>query len=300
MTIQPLPVLLSLPHGGLEAPSEVKDNLAITQRDLYNDCDLWVDALYDFSQVKPNGQNECAPILAATSTPIARALVDVNRPLSAMGHPDGPVKSQTSYGKTIYRSPLSEALQQQLVARYWQSYHDALSQALYEHAGQVKILIDCHNMAQHGPSAYADAGKTRPLICIANLGDAAGEVKPEYGWTHCPPGFARKAVEIAADLFADLPLLEPEIGKAAPVALLNSPFGRSYILTHHLNPEAAATFQRETGHRAPLGIMIEVNRGLLVGDQSDGTAMAPPNLERICAIRQRLYQWTVRLLELLD
>ena len=307
MSVQPLPVILSRPHGGMQTPSEIAHNLAITKQDLYNDCDLWVDELYDFSHsdLANSAPTTAAPnggpgVLAVTQMPIARALIDVNRPLSSLGHPDGPVKSQTSYGKTIYKTPLSSAVEQQLIKRYWQPYHDHLAQTLYEHAGQVKLVIDCHNMAQRGPSAYADAGRARPLICIANMGDADGAVKPEYGWTLCPSTFARQAVEIAAELFGDLPLLEPDAERPAPAALLNVPFGRSYILAHCLSPEAAATFQRETGHTLPPGIMIEVNRGLLVGDQSSETEMAPPNEARIREIRRRLYQWVGRVLELLD
>lgn len=302
MSVQPLPVILSRPHGGMQTPPEVAHNLAITKRDLYNDCDLWVDELYDFSHPDlAHSPSERGPgVLSVTQMPIARALIDVNRPLSSLGHPDGLVKSQTSYGKTIYKTPLDAATEQQLIERYWQPYHSQLTQSLYENAGKVKLLIDCHNMAQRGPSAYADAGQTRPLICIANMGDAQGEIKPEFGWTHCPPAFARQAVEIAAELFADLPLLEPGAEQPAPAALLNTPFGRSYILAHNLNPEAAAAFEHATGHKPPPGIMIEVNRGLLVGNQSGDTAMTPPNQARIRAIRRRLYQWIAHVLDLLD
>jgi hypothetical protein len=47
--------------------------------------------------------------------------------------------------------------------------------------------------------------------------------------------------------------------------------------------------------RAPLGIMIEVNRGLFVGNQSEHTPVAPPNLERIAAVRERLRAWVTAI-----
>ena len=47
MTTNPLPVVLSIPHGGLAAPAEVTGNVAIDATTIYNDCDLCADQLYD-------------------------------------------------------------------------------------------------------------------------------------------------------------------------------------------------------------------------------------------------------------
>jgi N-formylglutamate amidohydrolase len=229
--------------------------------------------------------------------PIARALIDVNRPLERLGTPDGPVKTRTSYGAAIYKEPLTQEMQQHLVDKYWRVYHNAVHDALEDHAGEVKLFIDCHNMAQHGPSAYPDAGQARPLICIANLGDTQGEPRPDFEWTLCSAEFAQKAAEIAEELFGDMELLEPELGLTVPTVLLNSPFGGSYIAAHHLNPQRSQQMAESTGHQPPTAIMIEVNRGLLVGDQTAGTAITPPNAERIRIIRRKLYQWAVRLMD---
>lgn len=298
----PIPVILSRPHGGLQIPPEIVDCLAIDQVALYNDCDLWVDQLFDFEHEdlaanRPDGHR--TGVLAAQSMPIARALIDVNRPLNRLDHPDGPVKTRTSYGEAIYKTPLSPDMQQRLLERYWWPYHNAIDAALCAHMGRAKLFIDCHNMAQHGPTAYQDAGRARPLICIANLGDAQGEPRPEFNWTMCPGWFAREAAAIAEELFQDMELLEPEPDKAVPTVLLNSPFGGSYVAAHHLNPERVEALQAEYDAKAPVAIMVEVNRGLLVGDQSAVTAMAPPDMERIREIRRRLYEWVVRIVALL-
>lgn len=296
----PLPIILSRPHGGLDTPPEIVDCLAIDQLALYNDCDLWIDQLFDFGHddLADLVPAQCTPgVLATESMPIARALIDVNRPLERLGTPDGPVKTRTSYGAPIYTEPLSDDMQQRLLDRYWWSYHNAIDSALQEHAGQAKLFIDCHNMAQHGPSAYPDAGQARPLICIANLGDAQGEPRPDFEWTLCSSEFALKAAEIADELFGDMELLEPEPGLTVPTVLLNSPFGGSYVAAHHLNPQRAQQMVESTGYKPPTAIMVEVNRGLLVGDQTAATAMTPPNEERIRIIRRKLYQWAVRLVE---
>lgn len=296
---QSLPVIISRPHGGLDVPPEIADNLAIDQIALYNDCDLWLDQLYDFS-TETNGETGETPApLAAFNMPIARALIDVNRPLEWLGEPDGPVKSRTSYGETIYKEPLSDATTQTLLDKYWWPYHKDMESALHQHAHSIKLLIDCHNMAQYGPTAYRDAGVERPLICIANMGDERGEVKPERGWTLCPGWFARQATEIASELFADMTLLEPVAGTTVPTALLNSPFGGSFVLARHLNPEQKETFEAQYSRALPYGIMIEVNRGLFVGNQHAQTTMTEPNHERIAQIQSRLYQWIARIIELI-
>ncbi len=300
--MRPLPIILSRPHGGLAVPPEVETKLAIDQVDLYNDCDLWVD---DHSNFQHDDLIPCTPtgyspgILHQASMPIARALIDVNRPLEWLGKPDGPVKSRTSYGRTIYKEPLCKKTERLLLDRYWWPYHHEIDRALKEHASEVKLFIDCHNMAQHGPTAYRDAGNARPLICITNMGDHNGEIKPERGWTTCTPEFARAAAQIAERLFSDLTLLNPEKGKHVPVASLNWPFGGNFVIAHHLRPALAEHYKRETSASPPTSIMIEVNRGLFVGDQTAETRIQPPNQERIKMIRQRLYQWASELVALL-
>lgn len=294
-----LPVILSRPHGGLQVPPEVIQNLAIDQTALYNDCDLWLDQLYDFSTNDDANSDGRSTPYAAFSMPIARALIDVNRPIDWLGEPDGPVKSRTSYGETIYKEPLSDETTQLLLDKYWWPYHKSMDSALQKHAKTIKLMVDCHNMAQYGPTAYSDAGIERPLICIANLGDEHGEIKPERGWTLCPAWFAQQATAIADELFADMTLLEPVENATVPTALLNSPFGGSFVLARHLNPEQKEKFEAAHARPLPFGIMIEVNRGLFVGNQDAQTTMAEPNQERIAEIQSRLYEWLARIVELI-
>lgn len=296
--LQPLPVIISRPHGGLSVPAEVQQDLAIDQVALYNDCDLWLDQLYDF-RPQTMEQDDARGVLAQFNMPIARALIDVNRPLEWLGKPDGPIKSQTSYGETIYKQPLTDDMIQLLLDKYWLPYHNRMETALQENAHAIQLLVDGHNMAQYGPSAYRDAGIKRPLICVANMGDENGEVKPERGWTLCPGWFARKATEIAANLFADMQLLEPEPGVTVPTALLNSPFGGSFVLARHLNPDKKLLFEEKYKRPLPFGIMIEVNRGLYVGNQHAQTEMNEPNHERIADIRLRLHEWLIQILALI-
>lgn len=294
MTNHPLPIILSLPHGGLDTPPELAANLAINATTIYNECDLWVDQLYDFAHadlvdLRPAGY--AAGTIASISLPIPRVLIDANRDPDTLEDPDGPVKTQTSYGQPIYKQAIAKPTQQQLLQTYWQPYHDKLEAALHKHAGQANLFLDCHNMAQHSPAAYDFPGAARPFICLANLGDQQGEPLPQVGWTTCSADLLREAGCVAEALFADLTLLEPVAGEQVPVVALNWPFAGGYIIERY----SQAT---PTRPRLPT-MMIEVNRGLFVGDQRTDTPIQPPNVERIAQIRRRLYQWTTQVVKLL-
>lgn len=278
-----LPVLVTMPHGGLSVPPEVADRLTIDATRIYNECDLWVDSL--FAAV-------VARSLAGVNMPIARVLVDANRDPTNRQDPDGAIKTTTSYGESIYRTPLTLSEQGHLLAKYYRPFHHALSAAIATHGGQTILLLDCHNMAQHGPTAYGDPGAPRPLLCLANFGDAHGEPRPGQGPVTCDPAFLRAAADLAAPLFADLDLLEPDRTRP-PIVALNQPFAGGYVLR-----TAVDRLAKRTGRAVP-GFMVEINRGLFVGRQTPDTPITPPRHERIAAIRDRLDRWVTQVAALL-
>jgi len=278
----------------MESPSVFRARLAIDATDIYNEADLWTESLYDFSQA-------ATPLktLATVTTPIARGIVDVNRPPDDLENPDGAVKAVSSYGRQTFAPPLTLAEKQQLIDAHLQPWHSALESALAQHQPEVKLLLDCHTMAQRGPTTYAFAGAARPFICIANLGDERGEVRQEgyfAGAVTAPAWFLRKAGEIAAELFADLALLEPD-GDPPPVVALNWPFAGGYIVKRYTALANAANPlpEHNPDALAPWSLMVEINRGLYVGNQNARTPIAPPNEARIAAVRDRLAAWTQAL-----
>ena len=293
----PLPIVQSSPHGGLATPEEVRDRLQIGQIDLYNDADLWADMHYDFTAADladliPAGYGPGT--LAMVTMPIARALIDPNRQAHDLDNPDGPVKTQTSYQRPIYRPELDDVLKQHLLERYYQQFHQQLADALATHSDEMALLLDCHSMAQHGPSGYHDPGAVRPLICLANLGDESGAIRADRDWVSCPPEILQRSAAIAAELFADLSLLEPEPGITPPLVRLNWPFSGGEIMRRYVTNG----YCPPTSKPLPPALMVEVNRGLFVGNQSATTAMKSPNEERISAVRRRLYQWACATIEL--
>lgn len=289
----PLPIIQSIPHAGFGVPHEVVDSLALTATDIYNDCDLWSDQHYDFA--RPNLGSAARAgrgVLAVVTTDIARVLIDVNRKPDDLANPDGMVKTRSSYGVDNYTRPLRREEMVALRERYYAAYHRRMEAALTAHKGRAVLLLDCHNMAQVSPDAYANPGKPRPLICLSNLGDLNGEQKSGGAAVTCAPHLLRAAGAIAESLFADMTLLEPN-GPVATVAL-NRPFSGGYIIRRYTQGQRRAS---PVG-TAPAAMMIEVNRGLLVGNQSADTPISPPNRSRIAAVRERLYRWAVQVVAL--
>jgi len=303
MSCNPLPVILSCPHAGMDVPHQVRDRLIVSSRDLSNDSDLWADDHYNFDHedLLPFVPQGYAPgTLANITMPISRALIDVNRYPHDLDNPDGPVKSRTSYGKSLYAGSLDKELQFRLLEQYWWGYHQALNHALQLHAGRAKLLLDCHSMAQVGPSAYSDPGTPRPLICLSNMGDEQGCSLAEVKRTSCEPWLIRAAAEIAMELFEDMQLLEPIANVEVPVVAINRPFRGGYIIREYSQPGFVTGLPPYlTGPFPPPAILIEVNRGLFIGNQSADREIGPANQERIAEIRRRLYIWAVRTVALI-
>lgn len=296
-----LPIVQSIPHGGLGVPEEVAGNLAIDPVTIYNECDLWVEQLFDFAHPDLADLHQEAGVsgsLVVVSMPMARVLIDVNRTPDDFANPDGPIKSQTSYGDAIYRQPLSQVDQAALAETHYAPFHRAVTQAMAAHAGQVHLFLDCHSMAQVSPDAYQFAGASRPLLCLCNFGDEKGNPRLPDQPTSCSAEFIQAAARLAEPLFGDMSLLEPQPGVEVPVTALNWPFWGGYVLSRYSSPTFHSPPYTPAGSRPPVGLMVEVNRGLYVGNQGTRTPIQSPNQQRIREIRRRLFQWILELVEL--
>lgn len=288
MATNSLPVILSFPHGAFGVPEEFASNLSITETDIYNECDLWIEELFDFKDAGPNALSP-NHVLACVSTTISRAIVDVNREPDDLDNVDGPVKAQTSYGRPTCARPLTLEQKRELVQKYWQPFHDRLEAAIASHGPEARLFLDCHNMAQLGPSAYGDSGTARPLICLANLGKRDGSVRASRGPASCDAGYIRRAAELAEDVFSGITLLEPLPGPPPATVAINQPYPGGYILRRY-----AAMRGKQV---LPPGLMIELNRGLYVGNQTAQAKAEPPNMDRISMLRERIHTWLTRLVE---
>lgn len=158
--MKPLPVLLSIPHGGNRIPEELKDRLCIEPADLFDDGDAYTQEIYDLGK----------KVMSIIGTNIARAFVDVarapcERPPTNL---DGVVKIATCHGCPIYapgREP-GPRLIRKLLTNYYYPYHIRLLEAQRQQG--LELALDCHSMARVGTAISPDPGLRRPMICLSN------------------------------------------------------------------------------------------------------------------------------------
>jgi len=190
-----LPLLVSIPHGGLTVPEEVADLNLLTPAQIAADGDEGAADIYA----------ELAPHVAhLVRTDVGRAFVDLNRAEDDL-RKDGVIKTHTCWDEPVYRAAPSAEMVEALLARWHRPYHRRLS----ELAGSGVVLgVDCHTMAAVGPPVAPDTGRPRPQVCIGD-GDAA-----------CPRDWAEGLLACFRRHFT---------GEVT----LNRPFSGGYIVREH-------------------------------------------------------------------
>jgi formiminoglutamase len=229
------PLLVSIPHGGGTVPPEVADIVSITERDIFYDGDTLTREIYDFGK----------RVDAVIETPIARAIVDVNRASDDRPpeNPDGVVKTVTTDGTPVYREGMfpDDALVEDLLQRYYFPYHERLGDLLGSR--DIRLALDCHSMMERSPAASVRTGEPRPLICLSNRGDEYGMPVRGRGTVTCPPEWIRALAESLGQAFAG----EGEVA-------MNDPFAGGYISQYHYKRNGIPWIQ------------IEINRKLYLNE----------------------------------
>lgn len=148
------PVILSMPHAGIEIPAEYSQQLRSPWL-ARKDTDWWVDRLYDF-----------APALGVTvvRTAISRSVVDPNRdPSGAELYPGQATTAlcptTTFDGELLYRSG-SEPDTREIESRrnrYFDPYHNAIAMQIdrLSRAHPRVVLYDCHSIRSLVPRLFA-------------------------------------------------------------------------------------------------------------------------------------------------
>ncbi len=153
---EPKPVLVEVPHSGLQIPSEVESELDASPLAVLRDSDLYVDQLY-----------ARAPSFGATLlvSRLSRYVVDLNRgpddvdSAAVPRHPRGrhiPARGVVwragTDGTPLLRAPLTVDQFSQRLERYYEPYHrtlrDAASQ-IHDRHGHVVVLA-AHSMPSEG------------------------------------------------------------------------------------------------------------------------------------------------------
>lgn len=159
-----LPVLLSIPHGGVQTPPELTRCLNITKRDLFNDSDPFSKQIYDLGDKVQN----------VIKADVARTFVDLNRSMRDLPpqNPDGLIKHTTCWQVPIYTQGMEPdpSMIQILIERYYTPYHNIIKKGIRDQ--RLKLCLDCHTMTSTAPGISPDdTGKSRPKFCLSNRND---------------------------------------------------------------------------------------------------------------------------------
>jgi formiminoglutamase len=151
-----LPLLVSVPHGGLCIPPEVENICKLSREDIAADSDEGSTEIY-------YGLKEWCESFIVTD--IVRAVIDLNRAPGDIGG-DGVIKSHTCWNVPVYSKFPDESLIATLLERYYFPYHEKLSSGA--NCKNIRLGLDCHTMSAVGPPVGPDPGQVRPLVCISN------------------------------------------------------------------------------------------------------------------------------------
>lgn len=177
-----VPILLSVPHCGVEFPAEIKSEYKQSLIQNPDDTDWFVHQLYDF-----------APSMGITliHAVYSRWVIDLNRdPQSKPLYTDGRIitatcPTTTFLGESIYidgREELGAEEMRRRVELYYNPYHKKIQELLDDLKKQFgKVLLwDCHSIRQAVSTIHKE--KFPDLI----LGDADG--------TSASPGLIETAI----------------------------------------------------------------------------------------------------------
>jgi N-formylglutamate amidohydrolase len=165
-----VPILISVPHCGIDFPDELKDQYQPNLIASPDDTDWFVHQLYDF-----------APSMGMTliAAKYSRWVIDLNRdPQSKPLYTDGRIitalcPTTTFLGEPLYRDERKEIDSKEInrrLERYYWPYHRQIEEhiiRLKKKFGKV-LLWDCHSIRQVVPTIQKE--KFPDLI----LGDADG------------------------------------------------------------------------------------------------------------------------------
>ena len=231
-----LPVLVSIPHGGLNVPGEVRRRICLSEEDVLADSDPFERELFDLG----------GRVAAVVTTDIGRAFVDVNRAPDDLPprNPDGVIKTHTCYRRTVYKAGLEpeRTLVDVLLEKYYEPYHRWIRRALEGAEPGIQLGLDCHTMSEIGPDVAPDPGQRRPLLCLGSAHSRS-----------C----SQETVDRLADCFVKV------FGWAPPDVTQNRPFAGGYITRHY-------------GGRPVPWIQIEMSESLyLMARRSEDESLRP-------------------------
>lgn len=171
---EPSPLLVEVPHAGLEVDPLALATLVASARSLGSDADLYVDELY------ADAPGEGAALLVAKTS---RYVCDLNRAEGdvdalaveggkARSSPHGLVWRTTTEGRAALSAPISAREYERRLDTYHRPYHRALAELIEERRARhgFAVLLCAHSMPSRGRDGHDDAGVERADVVPGTRG----------------------------------------------------------------------------------------------------------------------------------
>ncbi len=160
-----VPVVVEVPHAGLEVDAQTLATLAAPAAAIGRDADLYVDELYEDAP-------DCGATLLAAR--MSRYVVDLNRSehdvdretvLGENGRssPHGLIWRSTTDGRPALTRPLPKAELERRLKAYYRPYHDTLDEVVRDKLARFGfVIVLCgHSMPSRGRDGHDDPGRER-------------------------------------------------------------------------------------------------------------------------------------------
>jgi N-formylglutamate deformylase len=167
-------LIVSIPHSGEMIPPQVGWLKALPEPVLMRDVDRYVDQLY-----KTVLQNQKIPHVIADCH---RYVIDLNRlpaeydASSVVGaafpagkHPKGLHWSVTTLGENLISQPMSMALHEELVEKFYSPFHDDVKKLASKILPQEVFHLDLHSMPSKGTAMHNDPGEMRADVVVSDF-----------------------------------------------------------------------------------------------------------------------------------
>ncbi len=155
------PVVVEIPHAGVELPLPFLEPLAAPVRALGRDADLYVDALYEDAPAQG-----ATVVVARTSRYVVdlnRAEADIDGEVVEGGRSDvrmhhGLIWRTTSDGEPALARKLSQGELEERLAMVWRPYHRALAEVIARKHRQfgIAVVLAAHSMPSFERSGARD------------------------------------------------------------------------------------------------------------------------------------------------
>ncbi|MDA3899218.1 MAG: N-formylglutamate amidohydrolase [Spirochaetes bacterium] len=158
--MEKLPILIIIPHGGLQIPEELESHALTDRLELFLSSDACANELFNFE----------AEVAGVITTHISRLFVDLNREQTAVAPrtEDGVIKKNTIYGKPIYEAPYfpDEIATANIIKRYYTPFYNTIDKIIK--SGEIRMIVECHTSLGIGLPRTPKADMPLPFITIHN------------------------------------------------------------------------------------------------------------------------------------